>query len=357
METITIAGETLKAQKQAAGEPLIINQFILANIAGQNHEDEIDRTRGLPEAEDIVYTSEVTRAAYVAESEVVYSLFMGTGVGGFSFNTLYLVCTEDNNTVFAIATLPETPKIADDIDSGTRGTSMTRNFMLAFDGAQAITELTVEAEAWQIGFEEATETVPGIIELATQTEVDTGVDDRRAVTPRKLNNWLYRFHPGMVVMWSGIIEQIPTGWQLCDGNGVTSTGQPVPDLLDRFIMGAGGNYNIDDTGGNTEVITSEDGEHGHNITVNGTTLTVEQIPAHSHRIYTDAPNWNHGVANRRYVVGDDFTHGTQEAYRATSSVGSSLPHDHTATSEPEGSHTHTVSTMPPFYALAFIIKL
>ena len=189
METITIAGEALKAQKQAAGEPLIINQFILANIAGQNHEDEIDRMRGLPDAEDIVYTAEVTRADYVAESEVVYSLFMGTGVGGFSFNTLYLICTEDNNTVFAIATLPETPKIADDIDSGTRGTSMTRNFALAFDGAQAITELTVEAEAWQLEFEEATETARGIAEIATHAETQVGLDDQRIVTPLKLGGF------------------------------------------------------------------------------------------------------------------------------------------------------------------------
>lgn len=34
----------------------------------------------------------------------------------------------------------------------------------------------------------ASETTPGILELATQTEVDTGTDDLRAVTPLKLKN-------------------------------------------------------------------------------------------------------------------------------------------------------------------------
>ena len=186
MEVITKAGNALQVEKQANGEPLIIDQFILANIAGQNPEDEIDRTRGLPDAKDIVYTSEVTRSAYVAESEVVYSLFMGTGVGTFTFNTLYLVCTEDNNTVFAIATLPEAPKIADDIDSGIRGTCMARNFALAFDGAQAVTQLTLKAEAWQMRFIEAKETVQGITEIATHTETRAGLNDQRMITPLKL---------------------------------------------------------------------------------------------------------------------------------------------------------------------------
>ena len=190
MEVITFAGEVLKDEKQASGEPLVIDQFILANIAGQNHAEEIDRARGLPEAEDIVYTSGITRAAYVAESEVVYSLFMGSGVDGFSFNTLYLVCTEDNNTVFAIATLPETLKIADGIGSGTRGTGMTRNFILAFDDAQAITELTAKAEAWQtLGFNEATESIAGIAEIATQAETELRQDDKQIVTSLKLTNF------------------------------------------------------------------------------------------------------------------------------------------------------------------------
>jgi hypothetical protein len=35
----------------------------------------------------------------------------------------------------------------------------------------------------------ANETTPGILETATQPETDTGLDDQRAVTPLKLNNW------------------------------------------------------------------------------------------------------------------------------------------------------------------------
>jgi microcystin-dependent protein len=65
---------------------------------------------------------------------------------------------------------------------------------------------------------------------------------------------------GAIMMWSGAIAQIPTGWRLCDGNNGTTIpilpgsvpGQPtmqsiiVPDLRERFVVGAGGdNPNVD----------------------------------------------------------------------------------------------------------------
>ncbi len=50
---------------------------------------------------------------------------------------------------------------------------------------------------------------------------------------------------GVIVMWSGSIAGIPTGWALCDGNNGT------PDLRDRFIVGAGNSYTIGEQGGST----------------------------------------------------------------------------------------------------------
>lgn len=48
---------------------------------------------------------------------------------------------------------------------------------------------------------------------------------------------------GMIVMWSGAIVDIPDGWVLCDGDNGT------PDLRNRFVLGAGDTYAVDDTGG------------------------------------------------------------------------------------------------------------
>lgn len=64
---------------------------------------------------------------------------------------------------------------------------------------------------------------------------------------------------GIIAMWSGASDNIPTGWLLCDGTNNT------PDLRNRFIVGAGSSYSIGNTGGSDSV-----------------TLTTEQLPSHTH---------------------------------------------------------------------------
>lgn len=53
---------------------------------------------------------------------------------------------------------------------------------------------------------------------------------------------------GTIVMWSGPTNKIPRGWTVCDGKNGT------PDLRDRFIVGAGGQYEAGETGGVDENI-------------------------------------------------------------------------------------------------------
>ena len=48
---------------------------------------------------------------------------------------------------------------------------------------------------------------------------------------------------GTIVLWSGTIATIPNGWVLCDGTNGT------PDLRNRFVVGAGGEYSVGSTGG------------------------------------------------------------------------------------------------------------
>lgn len=60
---------------------------------------------------------------------------------------------------------------------------------------------------------------------------------------------------GLVALWSGAIVDIPAGWKLCDGNNGT------PNLKNRFVVGAGDTYAIDDTGGAAS--------HDHDFTADG----------------------------------------------------------------------------------------
>lgn len=63
---------------------------------------------------------------------------------------------------------------------------------------------------------------------------------------------------GLISMWSGQIGDIPDGWTLCDGTDGT------PDLQDRFIVGAGNQYTVDQTGGKETIDTSHTHPEGDN---------------------------------------------------------------------------------------------
>lgn len=137
--------------------------------------------------------------------------------------------------------------------------------------------------------------------------------------------------PGMIVMWSG--ATVPSGWLLCDGTGTLSNGQPVPDLRGRFILGAGVDTYIGDTGGTSS--------HSHTINVEGHRLTEAQMPSHSHGVPVSVLAWR-GPYQDSSVM---FSGGNTQSGR----TGGDQPHAH-------GASASVSKHLPPYYALAFIIK-
>jgi len=130
---------------------------------------------------------------------------------------------------------------------------------------------------------------------------------------------------GIIVMWSGTIASIPSGWALCDGQNGT------PDLRDRFIVGA-----RQDSGGVamtnvTGSLTQTGGEVTH-------TLTIDEIPTHTHDLYV----------TRSATTGSDTTQVARS--QDTSSTKMNTP-----TESAGGGQGH--NTLPVYYALAFIMKL
>ena len=174
---------------------------------------------------------------------------------------------------------------------------------------------------------------------------------------------------GGIIMWSGTVATIPTGWALCDGTNGT------PNLTGKFIVHAdadsSGTYNVGATGGANDVTlaTSELPAHNHTGTAvsggNHThTGTTNSAGAHTHS-YTDS-----NVLQSATIPGIDID------FNATTwnpngllnkTTGSAGAHSHTVTIASGGAHTHTLSVdnagggsahenRPPFYALAYIMK-
>ncbi len=183
---------------------------------------------------------------------------------------------------------------------------------------------------------------------ALLTAITKEIADRKAAIEQAMSRSSVVFVRGMIMMWSGLISEIPEGWALCNGENGT------PDLRDRFVVGAGQNYNVGSTGGADKV-----------------TLTTSEMPLHNHSARcANGGDHYHGYAGDDMLY-DSFSSVTyyndaQYSYDANSTFDKQTGRMYKTTSE--GSHTHTVTiynagggeaheNRPPYYALAFIMKL
>lgn len=130
-----------------------------------------------------------------------------------------------------------------------------------------------------------------------------------------------------------------TNWVLCDGT--QTNGLAVPDLRGRMILGASDTHQAGDTGG------SETHEHSLSGTVGATTLSVAQMPSHAHAT-NGAEKANNGPPYNLFDGGVGGAAGTV----STTSAGGSASHIHSF-----AANSGKDSTMPPYYALAYIMRV
>lgn len=113
---------------------------------------------------------------------------------------------------------------------------------------------------------------------------------------------------GVIIMWHGLIVNIPSGYVLC--NGANST----PDLREKFLRGS---PNATEAGGTGGADTH--------------TLAINEIPSHSH--------W----------IRSGYDPGSAESSQQASSNQNSV-----ATTATGGSEAH--NNMPSYYQILYIMK-
>lgn len=116
--------------------------------------------------------------------------------------------------------------------------------------------------------------------------------------------FMQSFKKGMIILWYGSIATIPKGWALCNGDNGT------PDLRNRFVIAAGDGYDPDDTGGSMN--------HTHTFTTDG----------HGHALVASGAEWRIAGPERLDTA-------------AATDTGT----------------TGNPNTVPPYYALCYIMKL
>ena len=191
---------------------------------------------------------------------------------------------------------------------------------------------------------------------------------------------------GGIIMWGQSLSAIPTGFVTCDGkthnrsdgNGTITS----PDLRGRFPLGAYvSSNNVGQTGGSSNSVvqttepggaisgrrTNDAGSHTHGSgRTSGHTLTVSQIPAHTHyipHIHNETENFDpdarFSVSIQRQSTNTFFGAPTKSAGGGGShshGISTGGSHDHYINSVP--AHTHEFKAdLPPWMLIGFIMRI
>lgn len=139
---------------------------------------------------------------------------------------------------------------------------------------------------------------------------------------------------GTIIMWSGAITEIPSGFVLCDG-----TYPGAPDLRDKFVVGAGDLYNVGDTGGSANAVVVS---HSHSANSN----VID--PGHDHVLGGTA-----AVGNSAY---QDVSPAQIDLNSPIGNTASNVTGISVSTSISTTGQDGTNQNLPPYYALCYIFK-
>lgn len=153
---------------------------------------------------------------------------------------------------------------------------------------------------------------------------------------------------GGIIMWSGAVAAIPTGWGLCNGTNGT------PDLRDKFVVGAGSSYAVAAIGGAKDAIVVA---HNHTASFAGSAMAPHghtiNDPSHSHQtaatVLSAVGGTGVSIPSGYTVTGASLTGVTVVDNSAGTPAGSVTVNNAGAAA--------LNANLPPYYALAFIMCL
>ena len=175
---------------------------------------------------------------------------------------------------------------------------------------------------------------------------------------------------GSVVMWCGTVSNYPTGWEVCNGaellistytalynvltnngtvfpfgantngsGGAGSTHFRMPNMVDKFVAGAGSAYSVGATGG-----------------VDSVTLDTTQIPSHNHPL-TDPGHFHY--SKETSVAGNYGGYGSGSGGGGLGPIGNRQLTDTRITEitidNTGGGLAH--ENRPPYFALIYLMRI
>ncbi len=150
-QVITNAFEQYWQSSLAAEQPVVLDEFILADIPNLDITSPIDPDAGLPPESQIVHRQNVDQRGRINTNAVAYSIVMDTTLGDFSFNAMYLR-NKANGVIGMIVYKGRETKLKTDQTTGQTGNSLVKSMLMGYDQAAEATLTHVDAGTWQIDY-------------------------------------------------------------------------------------------------------------------------------------------------------------------------------------------------------------
>lgn len=152
-QVLTNAFKAYIASQQSQFQPVVLDEFVFAYVPGLDATADVDPDEVLPPESQIVHRYKIPQEniGFINADAVVYTCLLGTDVGTWEYNAIYLINSELALAAF-IDHVPTQTKVQADPLSGVSGDTLVRNVVTQYVDAKLATEVVIPAQTWQLDF-------------------------------------------------------------------------------------------------------------------------------------------------------------------------------------------------------------